>query len=130
MELGFEAEHCYDVIVNVRYVHLALLASLAASLRPGGLLVVEQHLQHEEADAGPSDPAFRVAPGALRRLAANLAIERYEEGVLADPDARVVALARLLARRPAADRATAGTRQAAKRVCDIWRQGAGAAVLP
>ena len=113
LELGFEPERCYDVIVNRRYVHLALLAELAASLRPGGLLVVEQHLQHAEADAGPSDPAFRVAPGALRRLAANLAIERYEEGVLTDPDARVVALARLLARHPAADRATAGTRHAA-----------------
>lgn len=103
LEAGFAPAHEYDVIVNIRYVQLDLLTALLPSLRPGGALVVEQHLlwAGNEKVTGPENPAFRVAPGALSRLAGNLEVQRQDEGLVTEPDGSVVALARLFARRPA-----------------------------
>lgn len=98
---GFRAT-AYDVVVNVRYVNLALLAALVLDLREGGVVLVEQHLAtNEPGVVGPSNPAFRVAPGDLRRLAEQrpgLVVEHCEEGVFVDPDGGKAALARLAAR--------------------------------
>lgn len=98
---GFEPDADYDLIVNIRFVDLPLVATLIPALRPNGVLIVEQHLVTNEDVIGPKNPAFRVAPGALTALAAPLAIERLEEGIVEDPDGREAALARLLARRTA-----------------------------
>lgn len=46
--------------------------------------------------AGPSNPAFRVQPGELRRLLPGLDVLHQEEGIIADPDGRQVAIARLV----------------------------------
>lgn len=100
LDLGFDAPATYDVIVNIRYVNLPLLADLLSSLRPGGLLLVEQHLRGCSDVAGPTNPAFRVAPGDLAELAATLQVEELHEGLLEDPDGRTAAVARLVARRP------------------------------
>lgn len=97
---GFAPACGYDVIVNIRYVQLELVRALVPSLRPGGVLVVEQHLLSDEAVVGPKNPAFRVAPGALPRVAAGLDVEQQEEGVFLEPDGTVAALARLVARQP------------------------------
>ena len=101
LDSGFAPDASYDIIVNIRFVNLPLLESLLPSLRPNGVLIVEQHLATSRDDViGPKNPAFRVAPGELARLASALAIERVEEDVFADPDGRKAALSRLLARKP------------------------------
>ena len=99
LDRGFEPDFSYDVVVNIRFVNLPLLASLVAALRPNGVLVVEQHLAMPDVDViGPKNPAFRVAPGELARIALPLTIERLHEAVFQDPDGRDAALARLFAR--------------------------------
>jgi tellurite methyltransferase len=90
---------CYDVIVQNRYVNWPLTAQAVAALKPGGAFLCEQHLATERDVIGPSDPAFRAQPGQLRDAVAALEIEIYEESHIEDPDGRVVAVARVLARR-------------------------------
>ena len=103
LDSGFSPDASYDVIVNVRFVNLPLLESLLPSLRPNGVLIVEQHLATSRDDViGPQNPAFRVAPGELAGLASALMVERVEEDVFEDPDGRTAALSRLLARKPKA----------------------------
>ncbi len=96
---GFDASTDYDLIVNIRYLNPALVASLVPALRPGGLLVVEQHLRTRREVVGPKNPAFRVGKGELAQLACGLAMERLEEGLFEDPDGAIASLARLVARK-------------------------------
>lgn len=97
---GFVADRDYDLIVNIRYANLPLIETLLANLRPGGLLLVEQHLATDDANvAGPRNPAFRVPPGALAKLVGSLRVECHWEGFADDPDGRRAALARLAARK-------------------------------
>lgn len=100
LDLGFDAPDSYDVILNIRYVNLRLLANLLGSLRPGGILLVEQHLRGYHDVVGPTNPAFRVARGDLAELATALQVEELHEGLFEDPDGRAAALARLAARKP------------------------------
>ena len=100
LEQGFTPPADYDLILNIRYVNLPLLASLRSALRTGGALLVEQHLALPElADdvVGPRNPRFRVERGALREVAEGLRIEIDQEGLFRDPDGESAALARLLA---------------------------------
>lgn len=90
----------YDLILLVRYVNLALLENLCRRLNPGGWLICEEHLQTQAEVIGPSNPEFRVAPGALADAAKGLEILLAEEGLSRDPDGRLVALSRLVARQP------------------------------
>lgn len=96
---GFEATADYDLIVNIRYVNLPLVSTLLESLRPGGTLVIEQHLATEADVIGPKNPAFRVEAGELARVANGMVVEHIDEGLFDDPDGRRVALARLVARK-------------------------------
>lgn len=97
---GFEAEADYDLIVNIRYVNLALVSTLLESLRPGGVLVIEQHLATAADVIGPKNPAYRVAAGELARVASGMVVEHKADGLFDDPDGRRAALARLVARKP------------------------------
>ncbi len=102
LERAFTPPADYDLVLNIRYVNLPLLADLRSALRPGGALLVEQHLtlpDLPDAVVGPRSPRFRVAPGALRKLAEGLRVEVDEEGLFRDPDGETAALARLLALR-------------------------------
>ena len=90
----------YDLALMVRYTNLPLVASLAHVTKPGGYIIVEEHLITDAAVVGPSNPRYRVAPGALRSAAPGLDILSYEEGLFVDPDGRTAALAQLIARRP------------------------------
>ena len=97
---GFDAPCRYDVIVNIRYVNPRLVRRLLPALRDGGVLIVEQHLKTaEEGVIGPTNAAYRVAPGDLVRLAHGLALARCEEGLFVDPDGGKAALARLAGRK-------------------------------
>lgn len=101
LELGLPQDCSgYQVIAMLRYVNAALLENLCHRLAPGGYLVVEEHLLSTEQVSGPQNPAFRVGPGELQRLAAGLRILAAEESVVTDPDGERVALARLAACKP------------------------------
>lgn len=96
---GFQASVDYEVIVNIRYVNLPLVSMLVESLRPGGVLVIEQHLVTDAEVVGPKNPAFRVSRGQLGGVASGMTVEQIDEGVFDDPDGRRAALARLVARK-------------------------------
>ena len=93
-----EAE-CYDLVILVRYTNLPLIETLARVLKPGGYLIVEEHLQTEADVVGPSNPRFRVAPGALRKAVAPLEIVEDREGIVEEVDGRIAALAQVIARK-------------------------------
>jgi len=89
----------YDLIVLVRYTSAALITRLLPLLAEGGCFVCEEHLITDADVIGPSTAAFRVAPGELRQLIAELKVLSYSEGIVEDPDGRRAALARVVARR-------------------------------
>lgn len=94
----------YALILVVRYVHRGLLPSLMRRLVPGGVLIVEEHLDWPEPVIGPSTPAFRMRPNELLRLALDASnqgdeVRYYREGLVTDPDGRAAALAQLVLRR-------------------------------
>jgi len=84
-----------------RYLHRPLCAALAASLRPGGLLLYETFtVAQRELGYGPVNPAFLLEPDELPALFPTLEVLSFEEGL--SPGERPAALARLCARRPRA----------------------------
>lgn len=89
----------FDLIVMVRYVNDALLRTLPAHLNPGGILLVEQHLQTAHAVGGPGRDRFRVPRDALRQALPALTCVVAEQGLVPDPDGQAMALSRLIARR-------------------------------
>ncbi len=91
----------YDLIVMVRYTSADLISRLLPLLSEGGHFICEEHLETDQDVIGPSDPAFRVAPGELLNLTSDLSPLLYDEGIVQDPDGRAAALARLVARRDA-----------------------------
>lgn len=91
----------YDLIIMFRFVALALLSRLSDHLSPGGILIVEEHLQYDGALAvvGPRGDRFRVAPGSLSRAIGALEVLDAYEGLVVDPDGERAAVARMIARR-------------------------------
>ena len=81
-------EAAYDVVVVVHYLHRALFPALLAAIRPGGVLVYETFTRAQAARGRPTNPAFLLEPGELRRLVAGLEILDAREG---DFDGRMVA---------------------------------------
>ena len=59
----------YALAVMFRFVAPSLLVDALGSLQPGGVLVVEEHLQWSGSEilSGPGSNRFRVAPGELLR---------------------------------------------------------------
>lgn len=92
----------YDLIVVARFVNRLLLPRLPGALKPGGALLYEHHIRTNEQVDGPKDPEFRLAPGELRSRFHALDIRYYHEGLVRDPDGRIMALAQMLAFRPPA----------------------------
>jgi len=70
----------YDVIVVVHYLHRPLFPSLRAALRPGGILVYETFTRAQAQRGKPTNPAFLLEPGELRRLVAPLEVLVEREG--------------------------------------------------
>jgi len=92
----------YDLIVVARFVNRLLMPRLEGAMKPGGALLYEHHIQSDEPVDGPTDPDFRLAPGELRAHFKALDIRFYHEGVIRDPDGRMMALAQMVAFRTAA----------------------------
>ena len=90
----------FDLIVMVRFVATALIEELHQHLNPGGFALIEEHLQHSDADVvGPTSDRFRLAPGALVHHCRALAIVDEFEGLVTEPDGQRAAVARVVAQR-------------------------------
>lgn len=94
----------YAVIVSCQYLNRALMADYAGALVPGGMLLIEQHLQTRRQVSGPASARFRLAPGELPSLLAGLRLLFLEEARHPDPDGGLpAALVRAVAVRPPYD---------------------------
>jgi 2-polyprenyl-3-methyl-5-hydroxy-6-metoxy-1,4-benzoquinol methylase len=82
------AASSYDVIVAVHYLHRPLFPQLVAALRPGGVLVYETFTTAQAVRGKPTNPAFLLEPGELRRLVVPLEVLAQREGEF---DGRAVA---------------------------------------
>jgi SAM-dependent methyltransferase len=99
LDLPYGFERDYDLIIVLWFVRLDLLGELCAHLAPGGILLSEQHLVADGDLAGPENPRFRVAPGALREAVDGLEILLYEESIGINDDGEPMASARVVARK-------------------------------
>jgi SAM-dependent methyltransferase len=74
-------------IVVTNYLHRPLMAQLAASLGPGGVLLYETFAIGNEAFGKPSNPAFLLARGELLQFAreTGLQVLAFEDGYCAVP---------------------------------------------
>ena len=70
---------CFDVVVAVNYLHRPLFPHLIAALRPEGVLVYETFTREQALRGKPSNPAFLLDHGELRRLVAPLSIVAERE---------------------------------------------------
>ena len=95
----YDFDRDYDLIVVLWFVRLDLLGELCACLAPGGFLVSAQHLVADGDCAGPENPRFRVAAGALHEAVSDLEVLFYEEGPGVNSDGEPMASARVVARR-------------------------------
>jgi SAM-dependent methyltransferase len=82
----------YAGIVVTNYLHRPLMAQLAASLRPDGILIYETFAIGNEAFGKPSNPAFLLAPGELLDIAraAGLRVLAFEDGCIGTPKPAMV----------------------------------------
>jgi tellurite methyltransferase len=89
----------YDLIAVLRYRNPDLWPRLAAAMAPGGWIVIEHHLRTSREDVvGPSDDAFRLAPGELLEAFRDLRVVHYSESVEpADDGEALFVIARLVA---------------------------------
>lgn len=100
---GLPETACFDLIVVFRFVDLEGVGGLVEHLMPGGMLIVENHLQWPSPEtqlAGPGSSRFRVASGALAAAVGNMNVLYEFEGLTEDPDGSTVALAQLVAIKP------------------------------
>lgn len=98
----------YDVVVNAFFLNRRLFPALRAAVRPGGVIVFETHLARDN-DPGNSPPGrrFRLRPGELRRALRGWDMLYVKDG-LGRTGRRVLALGRIVARRPATPAHSAG----------------------
>ena len=91
------ARDAYDVIVVARFLDRPLIPRLVDALRPGGHVVYDHHYITSADVGGPASRRFRARPNELLERFRALRVLSYEEGIVADPDGRRMALARLVA---------------------------------
>lgn len=91
------AGRTFDAVVVTHYLWRPLLATIVASVGPGGVLIYETFAAGNETVGKPSRPDFLLQRGELLQACAGLRIVAYEDGFLADP-ARYVQ--RIAAARP------------------------------
>jgi SAM-dependent methyltransferase len=82
----------FAAIVVTNYLYRPLLAQLAASLAPDGVLIYETFALGNEAFGKPSNPDFLLRPGELLGLArdAGLRVIAFEDGCVATPKPAMV----------------------------------------
>lgn len=81
----------FDVVVVTNYLHRPLWPSLAAALRPNGLLIYETFMLGNERYGRPSNPDFLLRPGELLdAFLPMLAVLGFEQGAVAAPRRAVI----------------------------------------
>lgn len=77
----------FDLVLNVSFLDRALLPRLAASLKPGGVLLIDTFLIDQATLGHPRNPDFLLKHYELRDTleAAALEIARYREGITVYP---------------------------------------------
>ena len=80
----------YDVIVVVHYLHRALFPAIVAALRPQGLLLYETFTRAQAKRGKPTNPAFLLEPGELRKLTAGLIVLDEREGEFGNRDVAAI----------------------------------------
>jgi len=97
----FEARR-FDAVVVTNYLWRALLPKLVEALADRGVLIYETFAEGNASVGKPSNPDFLLRHGELLRVAADLRVVAYEDGVLDTPERFVQ---RLVAVREPADAA-------------------------
>ncbi|MGH2374511.1 MAG: class I SAM-dependent methyltransferase [bacterium] len=90
----------YDLVINMFFLKRGLLSALKSSVRPGGVMILETHLQSRANDGGPAGIRNRLRHGELRRRFRGWDVLDLEEGVFRE-GGRAWLLGRIVARRPA-----------------------------
>ena len=90
----------FGAVVATNYLWRPLLATIAQSVAPGGILLYETFAAGNEAFGRPSRPDFLLQPGELLRTCAAMDVVAYEQGYLTDPPRLVQ---RIVAVRPATE---------------------------
>ena len=70
----------YDLIVVVHYLHRPLFPALRGALKPGGILVYETFTRAQALRGKPTNPAFLLDRGELRKLVTPLDVVVEREG--------------------------------------------------
>ncbi len=83
----------FDGVVVTNYLWRPLLATIVASVAPGGVLIYETFAAGNERFGKPSNPDFLLQPGELLWACASLQVVAYEDGLLDDPPRRVQRIA-------------------------------------
>lgn len=91
----------YDLVVNTFFLKRRLLGALKAAVRPGGVMLLETHLESSRTDGGPSGMRHRLRAGELQRLFKGWEVLDLEEGIFREGE-RPWLLGRIVARRPRA----------------------------
>lgn len=76
------ADRQFDAVVVANYLWRPLMATLLASLAPGGVLIYETFALGNETVGKPSRPDFLLQPGELLQVCKDLAIVAFEDGFI------------------------------------------------
>ncbi len=99
LDLAFQFDTDYDLIVVMWYVDLALITRLCDCLATEGYLLCEEHLITDQDVIGPTSSNYRVAPGALLEAVSGLDVLLYEETIENVSDGERVASARVVGKK-------------------------------
>jgi SAM-dependent methyltransferase len=90
----------FDLILVAHFLDRNLAPSIAAALRPGGLLFYQTFSRESRGSRGPTNSAYRLARNELITLFPDLTIRAYRaEGPLAAPESALSDLALMVAQR-------------------------------
>ena len=95
----------YDLVITSFYLNRGLVPAVKDALKPGGLVLHEQHYETDCDVSGPSSSLFRLSSNELLRLFLDFRVRFFAEGLEWEPDregGRLVALQRLVAQKPPA----------------------------
>lgn len=79
------ATETFDIVLVFNYLHRPLMPQIAASVKPGGIIVYETFTWQQAEIGRPRNPDFLLAENELKSAFANWQPLHYFEGLLSDP---------------------------------------------